>query len=662
MELSKRQIDLMQLFINKQNSFLQVDELVRQFNVCEKTIRNDFKVVNLALKDKHIHIHNARGHGYYLASHFNSTVEKNDHHKIQSLLCQNGLQSLRQRKIVALKYLFTHYGNFYTKDLARKIHVSPRSALEIIHCIRQKLSAYDLQILSCASKGLIFTGSEIDKRYCYIDSMHFYTENNMHFFEEDSPEHFGILKEDIQKISDLCLRYIKSSHISISQNSYQKLVLILLVCKQRNENGFIITGDELAKKNAYICDRINSSFLKLHILFTLIKNNFAENFITSADRYFIKMFLLCYVAYTQDSLCYFPDTVMKRQLHVRRVIENTLKHLGILSDRKVNSFRIYFAPLFITLAFRTLFKVTENHPDQAMETYIENSPLSVCIGSRISDCIEKEFSIQLGQAENIVLYLAVYEWIRSINTLCKKNMIAILTPLSDSFGISLKQRVLDRFSNMINKIDIYSFDQALVSDMSKYNCILYFAENTPLDITNSPRCLKVSYYFTNEDVSNFYENFAIPSRKYIRAFGSSDSFEYIKCYAFSDLNQLKNDLENTVVSSELKEQIKKFSFHAELVCNQTLNMIFFVRKPQHCFSKLITLKHAITIHSSVIRRIFIHVIHFTPNLIALKTTEKVIRNLTTISDTDEVVLKTPYIDFFNYYIYFRQDPLKKQLL
>ena len=27
-----------------------------------------------------------------------------------------------------------------------------------------------------------------------------------------------------------------------------------------------------------------------------------------------------------------------------------------------------------------------------------------------------------------------------------------------------------------------------------------------------------------------------------------------------------------------------------------------------------------------------------------------------------VVLKTPYIDFFNYYIYFRQDLLKKQLL
>ena len=64
----------------------------------------------------------------------------------------------------------------------------------------------------------------------------------------------------------------------------------------------------------------------------------------------------------------------------------------------------------------------------------------------------------------------------------------------------------------------------------------------------------------------------------------------------------------------------------------------------------------------MIRRIFIHVIHFTSNLIALKTTKKVLRNLTTISDTDEVVLKTSYIDFFNYYIYFRQDLLKKQLL
>ncbi|MPN39900.1 hypothetical protein SDC9_187434 [bioreactor metagenome] len=46
-------------------------------------------------------------------------------------------------------------------------------------------------------------------------------------------------------------------------------------------------------------------------------------------------------------------------------------------------------------------------------------------------------------------------------------------------------------------------------------------------------------------------------------------------------------------------------------------------------------------------------------MIKLKTAEKVIRNLTCIEDTNDTVLKTPFIDFYEYYIYNRRIALPK---
>ena len=62
-----------------------------------------------------------------------------------------------------------------------------------------------------------------------------------------------------------------------------------------------------------------------------------------------------------------------------------------------------------------------------------------------------------------------------------------------------------------------------------------------------------------------------------------------------------------------------------------------------------------------IERIFIHCICIDGSMIRLKTAEKVTRNLTSIIDTDEIILSGKGIDFYNYYIHFQKNALEENV-
>ena len=72
-------------------------------------------------------------------------------------------------------------------------------------------------------------------------------------------------------------------------------------------------------------------------------------------------------------------------------------------------------------------------------------------------CLQKISGQLFGQFIYIGLSLAVYSTIRKTKNLRKMNDIAILTPSDKESGESLKHRILDRYSNIIRKIDIMAY-------------------------------------------------------------------------------------------------------------------------------------------------------------------------------------------------------------
>ena len=113
-------------------------------------------------------------------------------------------------------------------------------------------------------------------------------------------------------------------------------------------------------------------------------------------------------------------------------------------------------------------------------------------------------------------------------------------------------------------------------------------------------------------------------------------------------------------SDSVKEQISKIQLEPSFISNETLNLLVFVKGQENTFSRLLVLRHPAEVDGMRIERIFIHCICIDGSMIRLKTAEKVTRNLTSIIDTDEIILSGKGIDFYNYYIHFQKNALEER--
>ncbi|NCB32764.1 MAG: hypothetical protein EOM64_02590 [Erysipelotrichia bacterium] len=327
-----------------------------------------------------------------------------------------------------------------------------------------------------------------------------------------------------------------------------------------------------------------------------------------------------------------------------------LKDNSIVGRRNQAEFEKYLYPVMIEKSIRTSFQLNEHNPNAFLKKAVIKSPLSASIGRICSAKIEKILSQNQGEMMYIRIALAIYECIQKTNTTIM-NDIAVLTPDDRSGGESLKHRVLDRYSNIIRSIDVLTLTDVLRQDMTKYSCVLLFENEKPLGLNDKVKQLQVDYFFVERDVKNFYEEVAIPSRRYERAFAIPKAEDYIRNCKITSLDEIKEKMIPQISSQSLIRQLREYQISTVDICNYTLNVILFAADDSECFSKLITLSKEMVYKERYFARIFIHAVCLNGNMVRLKTAEKVIRNLTQIEDTNENILTDHPIDFYDYYIY-----------
>ena len=231
------------------------------------------------------------------------------------------------------------------------------------------------------------------------------------------------------------------------------------------------------------------------------------------------------------------------------------------------------------------------------------------------------------------------------------NSIAVLTPIEKAYGDSLRRRILDRYSNIIKNIEVITLKD--LNHLERFNYLIY-SGNFMLDTINVdiPK-LQVDYYFTESDVRNFYEHVVVPSRIYSKSFAKVESNDFISNYDFVSINKLKEDIMIYAKDDSIIKQINNYVIDEYSIFDETMNIVLFTRNSKKMFSKLILLNKKAYVGKLKFRRIFVYCIKLDGDMIKMKTSEKLLRNMMTIEDTDEIVIPKK-LDFYDYYIYYKQ--------
>jgi len=654
METNKRQVAILYEFVINENQYLSYPYLCEHFHVTVKTIRKDIRVINDNFRENHISIHLVKNRGFILKADYHYQIEElQKQYKYRFVDSQDLESNIGLRKNQILFYLFTA-GHYVRMDaLARYLNLSQRSVSGLLKEVRSILSEYHIELAVQPHYGMYLKGRELDIRCCYIDTVCFYSDRNssMGLFE-DNLAMLHLEENEKERVSKLCLEYVRLTNIPLSQIALRKLIVQIMISHRRSENNCLI---EFKEQETRILQKYPSEILNISWLVSHINSLYQDEKMPFSDEEFLKLSVLINLDYSVEKyLSSLPPVILKRERSYLKAIISCLRGLNIVTNKNSSAFHEGLKSILISASVRSYFNVVENNPNSYLKKAIVNSPLSASIGRVCMRCLQKISGQLFGQFIYIGLSLAVYSTIRKTKNLRKMNDIAILTPSDKESGESLKHRILDRYSNIIRKIDIMTTSDILRTDMSKYSCILYFEDAKPMGLNASIRQLRVDYYFTNADVQEFYEAVAIPSRLYERAFGALHKSDYLQNYETKNFEQIRTMLLSLTEDPKITLQIREFTLSSNLICNGTLNVILFADNDKSLFSRLIILSKGLSYNGLTYNRVFVHAIQINGSMLRLKTSEKVIRNLPSIIDTMDTVMKEPVIDFYDYYIYYQK--------
>lgn len=656
MDTNKREIAILyECLIN--DNYLTYDYLCTQFDISAKTIREDIKAINDNFKSFGLAIRLSRGKGYKVVCKDREIIEDLKKQFQYRFIDTNDIRNnMVYRSDRVLAYVLSKEGYIKLNAIAIILNLNIRSTSTVLSKTKEILADYHLQLQNKPHYGMKMTGREIDIRYCFIDTVCFYTsyKSTIDLFGDDL-QLFQMSEEEKTAITNICIDYVKYTNLVINQIELRKLIILIMVSHYRMMHKHYVrfTKEEL--------DRIKEHDQPLQVTYLMERlEQYYHMAYLNDELSFITFFIYFNLDYSlaEYRALLNQQTVRLSQANLQRLISELSRH-NICNEDNTAIFQEFLYPTVISATIRGYLDIVEYNANSSLKKAVYNSPLSATIGNIAFNELKKATNCQLGETIYISICLAVYSCIRQTRNIRKMNSIALLTP-SDRFTAEpLRRRILDRYSNIIKQIDILTTAELTSAKLKQYNHLIYFENMTPLGLAADIHKLKVDYYFTETDVKNFYEYIAIPSRIYKSGFADRWHYHYQFNYVFTGINALKKELLLKITDPLVLQQVNILRLSSKYIFNNTLNIILFTHQSAACFSELLILDHNYHYNNNHFNRIFIHILKPDGDMIKLKTAEKVIRNLTCIEDTNDTVLKTPFIDFYEYYIYNRRIALPK---
>ena len=631
--LQTRQISIFNRILKSEDK-ISIHDLANFFEISEKTVINDIKCINDYVKEHyHLIVKNKRGYGLYIEGK-QEDLEKVEDHFQHRLLDNYDITSRKSDDFkMLMTYIFNCNGYIRIDDIQLYLHTNRRTINNLLKEAKEELALYNINLITKPHYGMYIDGDEIAIRCCYVDNAYNSIKEYQSISDQDVIMNLTI--DSFKNLYDKCYKYIQDNDIDMHNTALIKMVIFIMVNKIRTDLGFNYAYDEY---QLMIYD-------KLCEVYDLSGFNIKMN---DNDERLIKLYIYASLENNCDDIyqiCKEDNDILLKKVF------NKLYEYGIVSKANEDIMTSDLKKVVAKINIRKLFNIYEYAVDPSVKRIVRRSPLTCRIARVVNDEIIRYSNINLGTSVYIKLALAIHACIRKTRNIRKMNSIAVLTPIEKAYGDSLRRRILDRYSNIIKNIEVITLKD--LNHLERFNYLIY-SGNFMLDTINVdiPK-LQVDYYFTESDVRNFYEHVVVPSRIYSKAFAKVESNDFISNYDFVSISKLKEDIMIYAKDDSIIKQINNYVIDEYSIFDETMNIVLFTRNSKKMFSKLILLNKKAYVGKLKFRRIFVYCIKLDGDMIKMKTSEKLLRNMMTIEDTDEIVIPKK-LDFYDYYIYYKQ--------
>lgn len=249
-----RSFEILRQLLQRKTSTTILD-LANEFQVSEKTVRNDLLSLDSLLSKYHLKMNRKPGKGVSIEGEL---IQKNcllDYLRTQQ--CNRGYSSNERHSKLLLRLLST-MEPILIKELSLDFHVSRTTITNDVMLLNQKLRPYDLNIIYKQSEGLVVEGKEADKRKALSMFLPYELEQykNAFPFESDSIADHQILlklnkifKVDMKNLEKILHDAESQLGYTFSTEAFINLMIHLAIAINRSQTGYAISlGNELKEK------------------------------------------------------------------------------------------------------------------------------------------------------------------------------------------------------------------------------------------------------------------------------------------------------------------------------------------------------------------------------------------------------------------------------
>lgn len=248
--MDKRKSEILIKLVENVNKEQRIAELAELHGVTEKTIRNDIKEINRFLES---HSHDQ----IQLLGNGNVCFSGNQK-EITALLENNNFYSYKlekaERKLVISLLLVQAKGYVTIASLADRLYVSRATLLNDLKEVKAYIWEHHLKVTSHPNKGLLVEGSERNKRNLAFEIYSTCYQGKGRKKTNFNPFESFILKliekDEIIKIIEKIIIEVESlHHISLTDESFDKLLIYLLITVKRIQKGFYVSNIRIEGEN-----------------------------------------------------------------------------------------------------------------------------------------------------------------------------------------------------------------------------------------------------------------------------------------------------------------------------------------------------------------------------------------------------------------------------
>lgn len=474
--MRKRSNEILEL-LKKQKDNFTISKLADQFDVSERTIRNDIKDINDYLKEQEITLISFGSSGRLILGEdiikAGETVDQEDLYTYRL--------SKEERRMLAAAILINAKEHITLSQIADMLYVSRATIINDLDAVKSMLEKGKLKVISHSNKGLRLDGLEGDKRLFLLKLM-------------------SVGSNGIKENSTI-RSYLRGLNISISMGEEDRRKLQRIINEQEHTYGRFMTDDSFDYLMQYLMLSMqrmkNGNVMTEPIEGNKSKYDMAKDMLKYISQYWElpqgegEIDFLCGVL---DSMSYVKrkrreQKIIGLQLVTRKFIENISKDLGVNLNRDFN----FYENLTDHLESIIMKSFNVAQRDDFLKQYVEKNPKVLEVVLKHIDMLKNFMDREISEIE--IDYIVIH--ICAALERRKKKEVEFRVLIVCGGGIGTSQLLL---AKMKNRFDFHVVDvvSAHLLNSQQYQNIDLVISTIPLKDYEGEYIL-VTPVFSDED-------------------------------------------------------------------------------------------------------------------------------------------------------------------